>query len=255
MLDDGGERLDPVAAVEVVDIADHLVGGGVDVAADDAGAAALVRKARDVALEFRDVVHRALHAGLDGLAERPVFLAAPRAPVVVGAVEVEQHLVAPVAEVREEDEIARDGVEHVAVQHQIAAAVRRLVQVLLDDGEVLEVEREHLAEHVVVVAAQVDHLRVAFFHVFEDDADETRVGVVPLAAAHELPAVNDVAVEDELLAADVAEKMRDLADLAVGGAEVHVGEDDGADAELWAGQQPTIKPINQPSHQRPALHS
>ena len=38
VFDDGGERLNPVAAVEVVDFSEHFIGGGVDVAAHDAEA-------------------------------------------------------------------------------------------------------------------------------------------------------------------------------------------------------------------------
>ena len=77
-------------------------------------------------------------------------------------------------------------------------------------------------EDVVVIAAQINDLRVALFQFLEDDADEARVGLGPLPGAAQLPAVDDVAVEDELLAADAAEKMVHLARLAVGRAEVHV---------------------------------
>src|SRR5262245_38117548 len=41
MLDEGGAAFDPVAVIEVVDIADHAVVGRVDMAADDALRAAL----------------------------------------------------------------------------------------------------------------------------------------------------------------------------------------------------------------------
>jgi len=45
------------------------------------------------------------------------------------------------------------------VQHQVASG-RALVDVILDDGKVLEIEREELGEDVVVVAADVDHAGV-----------------------------------------------------------------------------------------------
>jgi len=71
--------------------------------------------------------------------------------VVVNAIEVQQHPVAPVAEVREEHEVLGHGVEHVAMQHQVAPA-QTLVDVVLDDAQVLEVEREERREDVIVVA-------------------------------------------------------------------------------------------------------
>ena len=52
VLDDRGERLDPVAGVEIMDVADHLVGRRVDVAADDAAAAAVARERGELVLEF-----------------------------------------------------------------------------------------------------------------------------------------------------------------------------------------------------------
>ena len=83
-----------------------------------------------------------------------------------------------------------------------------------------------------MVAADVDDLGAALLEHLEDGADETGVGVGPAAGAAQLPAIDDVAVEDEFFAADVFEEVVDLGDAAGGGAEVDVGEDDGFDAEL-----------------------
>jgi len=73
---------------------------------------------------------------------------------------------------------------------------------------------------------------VSFFEFLEDDADEAGVGFGPTAAALEGPAVDDVAVQDEFFAADVAQKMIHFRGFALGGAEVDIGEDDGADSEF-----------------------
>ena len=61
------------------------------------------------------------------------------------------------------------------------------------------------------------------------------MGFGPTAPALELPAVDDVAVEDEFFAAHVTEKMVHLGGFAFTGAEVDVGEDNGTDAELVHG--------------------
>src|SRR6478609_2248682 len=76
VLDDGGERFDPVAGVQVMNVPDHLVGGGVDVAADDTPAAAVAGERGDLFLEVADEADGLLDARLDRLAEREVLLAA-----------------------------------------------------------------------------------------------------------------------------------------------------------------------------------
>ena len=75
------------------------------------------------------------------------------------------------------------------MQHQITPA-RVLMDMLLDDGEILERERKKLGEDVVVVAPQINDLGAALLHLLEDAADETRVGVVPAAAAHKLSLIH-----------------------------------------------------------------
>jgi hypothetical protein len=55
-----------------------------------------------------------------------------------------------------------------------------------------------------VIAPHIHDLGVAFLQFLEHDADETRVRFGPVAAAPELPAVDDVAVEDQFVAADVS---------------------------------------------------
>src|ERR1041384_5503824 len=61
VLDDGGARVHPVAAVEVGDAADVALRGGVDVAADHAVGAPLARVVRDRFLELEDEGERGLH--------------------------------------------------------------------------------------------------------------------------------------------------------------------------------------------------
>jgi hypothetical protein len=61
-----------------------------------------------------------------------------------------------------------------------------------------------------------------FLQFLEDDADEARVRLLPTAAALKLPAVDDVAIEDEFLAAHVTEKVIYLERLALGGTEMDI---------------------------------
>jgi len=80
VLDDGGARVDPVAAVEVGDAVDLALRGGVDVAADDAVGAAAARVACDGLLELEDEGERGLHLALGEAGQRPVAREAEVAP-------------------------------------------------------------------------------------------------------------------------------------------------------------------------------
>jgi len=205
VLDDGGERFDPVARIEIVGIAEHFVRWGVDVATHDAHAIALFRELSDVFFEVGDVIHGFFDASFDRLAERPVFLPAPSPIGVVDAVEVEERTITPVSEMGEEDEIFGDGIKDITVEDEVAARWT-FVNVVFDDRKIFECEREKGAENIVMVAAQVDHLGPTLLKFLEDDANEARVGLGPLSGAFELPAVDNISIEDELLAADVAEE-------------------------------------------------
>ena len=106
------------------------------------------------------------------------------------------------------------------------------MDVVFDDGKVFECEREKRAEHIVVIAAEVNDLGVTLLKFLQDDADEAGVCLGPLPGAFELPAIDDVAVEDEFLAADMTEEVIYFIDLAFGSAEVDIRKDDGADVEM-----------------------
>jgi hypothetical protein len=60
MLDEGGAAFHPVAVIEVVDVVDHAVVGGVDMAADDALGTTLAGFAHHGVLEMRDELDRLL---------------------------------------------------------------------------------------------------------------------------------------------------------------------------------------------------
>src|ERR1022692_780153 len=75
----------------------------------------------------------------------------------------------------------------------------------------------------------------AFVHPLQHDSDEVGVRLRPLPVSPQLPAVDDVAVQDEFLAADVPEKVVHLGDLGINGSQVDVGYDDGPYAESFHG--------------------
>jgi hypothetical protein len=96
------------------------------------------------------------------------------------------------------------------------------------DGEVAQREGDHLVEEIVVVAPEIDHLHVGTGEILHDELEEGGVPLLPFARLAELPAVDDVAVQDELVTTVVSEEPDDLPDAGVSDAQVEVGDDDGS---------------------------
>ena len=131
MLDDGGEALNPVTRVQVVDSADLLVLRRVDVAADDA---VTLLMAGEFLEQLLVTVHKAnsgFHPGLHPLAEGEILLATPRPPEVVGAVHLEQIIVADGTEQGDPAMIGGDAVEAVAMDDEVARPFLHNMDVLL----------------------------------------------------------------------------------------------------------------------------
>jgi hypothetical protein len=230
--DHRGQGFDPVAGVDVADVADHAVLGLMDVAAHHAFATAARGQGLEMFLETRDEADGRLHLGLDGLGEGEVLLAAPGAPLVVEAVQVEEDLVADVADHGQPAHLDRHGVEGVAVDTEILAAVLGHVDVLFGELDAVEHERDQPADEVVVVAAQVDDLRAVLLRHLHDAADDGRMRRAPMILTLERPKVDDVAVEDELVAADAAQHVEELARLGVLGAQMEIREDQRPEVDL-----------------------
>ena len=208
-----------------------------DVAAHDAVAAAAGGERLQVLLEAGDEADGRLHLALDGLREGEVLLAAPGAPLVVEAVDIQQHLVADVAQHREPAHLGRHRVEGVAVDAEEPPALQVDVDVFLGQLDAVEGDRDQVADEVVVVAAQVDDLGAVLLRHLHDAAEDGGVGGRPVVLATQRPEVDDVAVQDQLVAADAAEHIEELAGLRVLGAEVEVGQDERAEVDLGRGQR------------------
>jgi hypothetical protein len=155
VLDECGGAFDPVAGVEVIDLADLADDGPVDVAADDAGDVVLRGVADDGFLEFADEGDGVFDALLGVGAEGPVAEAEVAADPVEGLVGLEEEFVADVADEGEPAHVLDDGVELVAVHDEEAAAICGEVDVVFPHGDGAEVAHE-AGEEFVVIAGDVD---------------------------------------------------------------------------------------------------
>jgi hypothetical protein len=92
------------------------------------------------------------------------------------------------------------------------------------------------SQRLVVVAGHVDHVRT-FARLAQHFLDHVIVRLAPVPAAPELPGVDDVADQVEMLGLVVPQKVQQVFGLAAGGAQVHVGNPDRAILGLEDGRQ------------------
>ena len=83
---------------------------------------------------------------------------------------------------------------------------------------------------LVVVAGNEDHPR-ALADLAQQLLDDVVVGLRPVPVALELPAVDDVADQEQVLALDVLQERQQLRCLTAGRAEMKIGDPDAANAK------------------------
>jgi hypothetical protein len=111
-----------------------------------------------------------------------------------------------------------------------------LMDMVAGDGEIAELQGQYFIEEVVMIAADVDHFSVSCGQPFHDEFKEGGMFLFPFAGFAELPAIDDIAVEDERITDVVAEEMDGFFDSGVLYAEVNVRHDNGTIVRLqWFG--------------------
>lgn len=178
------------------------------VSANNSVAAACPREPYKLLLKVGYIRHSRLHLLLDCLRQRIVRLAVGGAVVVVYLVKPQQKRIAHVAEHGKPLHVGGDGVEDVAVGNIIATAVA-LVYKVLDEAYIVERERHHAVDKVVVVAPDVYYFGALFLHHLHYHLEEVGVFGLPFARAAlaQCPAVYYVAVENEAAAVDRLQKI------------------------------------------------
>ena len=221
MLGDRGAALHPVAAIDVADaeiVVDH---GMVDVAADDAVDMAALRLGGQRLLERADIVHGVLDLVLRPLRQRPVGKAEPAAQSVEIAVHQDGKVVGGVAEQRQPARMLDHHVEHVAVHHQIAAAVGGLVDRRLRHLDAAEMRAVIIAQELVVIARQIDEAG-ALARLAQELLHDVVVRLRPIPARAQLPAVDDVADQIDRLGIVIAQEVEQAFGLTAARAEMHI---------------------------------
>ena len=178
-----------------VDVANGRV---MDVAADHAVDAALARLGGQRLLEIADEIDGVLHLELGPFREGPIGHSEFSARGVVPGVGPDREIIGPVAEMGEPAGVVNDDVELVAVNHEQFFAVGRLVDDMVDNLDAAELHAEKFAGEFVVIAGNEDHAG-AFADLAQQFLHDVVVGLWPVPAGFQPPAVDDVADEEKLL--------------------------------------------------------
>ena len=230
MLDDRRAGFHPVAGVEVAQARDLAVGRVVDVAADHPVRALAPRLLGEEFLELADEVDGVLDLHLGPGRERPVGQAQPAADLVEARVDEQREGVGPVAQMGEPAGVAHHHVELVAVDHEVAPAVRALVDAALGDLDAAEGGADVVAQELVVVARHVDEVR-ALAHLAQELLHHVVVRLRPVPARAQLPPVDDVADEVDRVRVVVLQEIEQEGGLAALRPEMQIGQEQRSDAD------------------------
>ena len=229
ILGQGGQRLDPVARIEVEDVAHHALVGLVDVAADDALRVMAPGFRRQQFLEAADIIDRVLHLKLRPGGQRPVGQPQPPAHYVQVCVQRQRGFVGPVTEQGEPLGVAHHHVEHVAVDDEVALAVRRLVDGGLLHLDAAEMAAVIVAQEFVVVAGNIDQ-PASLAHLAQKLLHHVVVGLRPIPALLQPPPVDDVADKIDRVGIVVLQEVKQKLGLTALGAQMNVGQEHRPDA-------------------------
>ncbi|MCY1515463.1 hypothetical protein D9M68_500510 [compost metagenome] len=142
-------------------------------------------------------------------------------------VDPQRQLVEAVAQVGQPAAVLDHAVELVAMQHQQAQALGRDVHVLVEDFYVAEGVAGEFARELVVVAGDEDDPGTVA-RLAQDALDDVIVGAGPVPVLAQLPAVDDVAHQVQGVRIVVVQEVEQEFRLAPGGAQVNIGNPEGA---------------------------
>jgi len=215
----------PVAAVQVLHLANHFHLGAVDVTADDAVSLMMARHRDERILVFGDVFHGGLRLGFQIRRQRPVAEAKNAPQPVQIQVEIEYPVVKVRAKFFQQMIKVRQAVCLMAMDDEIFFPVGGGVNGLPRHRHIAKSHAHELFDELVMVAADIDDLSLpaAFAEQF---LDEHIVVVAPEPAEFQFPAINEIADDVKILAIHPAQKAQQFRHAGVLGAEMDVRDPD-----------------------------
>ena len=186
--------------------------------------------------ERGDVADGILDLVFQKLGQRPVGQAEASAQRIEMVVETQRQGVEPIAEVGEPLGVLHDAVEQVAMDHQQSQAERGAMYLLAANRDAAECEVEKMTGGFVVVAGDVDDLG-ALARLAQDLLHDVVVRLLPVPAAPQLPAVDDVADEVEVIRFGAPQKLEQAGSLAAGRPQMGIRDPDSPESLHGGGRR------------------
>ena len=212
LLDQRGAALDPVAAVQVERVADLPDFRAVDMAADDTIDAAGGGEPDHGLFELGDVFHRRLGAELQIGRDRPVPESQPASNAVEKRVEGENPVVEPGSHLLKQAVESDEPVELVSMEDQVPPSVGAGVDAAFHEPDRTETHSGEVLEEFVVVAVDQGDPGV-LAALAQDLLQEDVVFVPPIPTPLQLPAVDQVPDDVEVLRVMVLQEVEQGVDL------------------------------------------
>ena len=198
-----------------------------DMAADHAVHAAQLRLAGHDFLETGDILDRVLDLVLQPGRQRPVGQAHALAHRKQQVVAAQRHAIGAVAQMGEPLGAGNDTVKAVAMQHPEALAVGGFMDGFVHDLDAAEQPAGIVAGKFIVIAGHEDDA-AARIHLAQHLRHHFVLGFGPVPAALHLPAVHDIADQEQRFAFIVGQEVGQRFGLAAARSQMRVGDEDGA---------------------------
>jgi hypothetical protein len=228
--------LDPIAGVQVNHVADIFNFRAMNVSANHAVNILFPRGLDNRVFVIAHIFDSGFGFVFQISRDGPITKTEHAADAVKVKIEIQNPIVEPRADAIEQAVEMRDAVKLMPVQHEIAFSIGGGVDDFARNHHAAEIHAEKLFEKFVVIAGDVNDLRflAAFAKKF---LNEHVVVVIPVPLGFQLPAVEKIADEIKIAAFGLAQKIEQLFDLRVFGAEMNVGNPDRAVApRTYAGR-------------------
>jgi hypothetical protein len=216
-----GAILHPIARVHVEHIAEVANFRPMNVPADHSVHAALARELNHRILVIRHVLHRGLGFEFDEGSERPATKS-QRAPRAIDPhIQVENAVVHHRTNAIEQAIEMRETIELMAVNDQVTFAVRGRMHRAFHQPHRAETHAEKLFQKLVVISR--DERDARFLAILTQQfLDQEIVFLRPIPFAAQLPAIDEITDDVEMLTFGIAQELEQLVDLRVFGAKMNV---------------------------------
>ena len=131
--------------------------------------------------------------------------------------------------------MANHDIEHIAMNDEIGRAIRSHMDRILDHFDAAEMRAVIVAQELVMVARNIDHAG-ALARLAQELLHDVIMGLWPIPARFQLPAIDDVANQINGVGIVIAQKVEELIRLAAFRAKMDIGQEKRPNPIGWLGR-------------------